>query len=459
MVELQAALQPSFPHSVAIGKGNALRLMGWCTAGFPVRQLALLVNGEAQPVRTWLPQPQSTTHSYDFWAIVPMQERESNLEFGLRAVLSDGQIVQRTLARVAVETLTALPPQEKPHSRTPLIAICMAAYKPDLQLFRRQLETIRAQTWPNWRCLIRDDGSGAAVLEEMRQIIGADERFVLIAAPERRGFYQNFERCLALAPPEAEFIALADQDDEWYPHKLQRAVEQFEAATLLVYSDLRVVSKTGELISPTFWQYRQNNFTDLGALLLVNSVPGAGTMFRRRLLDYVLPFPPQEQTIFHDHWIAVVALTLGIMKYVDEPLYDWIQHGTNAGGFGEKLRPTYRSYWAQLRRTAFTANGKLAGRGIYETHILPLALLARVAAMRCLDVTSPAKQHVLKRAAELDHAWRSMVWLAARGLGDWQQRDVTNGMEYYFLNGALWRQLAHCQERGRGLLRHLNAMR
>lgn len=456
MVELLATLQPGLPSACAIGKGNALRLAGWCTTARAVRRLELLVNGQAQPVFTWLPQA-SATHSYDFWTIISVTEPAQQLELGLRAVLTGGEIAQQPLGCLPVETVAAPRSQAPPLSTTPLVAICMATFNPEAQLFRRQIESICAQTWTNWRCIIRDDGSDPAVLEEMRQIIGVDERFELVAASEHCGFYQNFERCLTLAPPAAEFIALADQDDVWQPFKLERSLAQFTPQTWLVYCDLRVVNKMGELLSSTFWRYRQNNYADLGALLLVNSVPGAGTMFRRRLLDYILPFPPPEPTIFHDHWIAVMALSLGAINYVDEPLYDWVQHGANVGGFSERPRPPLDSLLSQLRQTLCAAHGQQAGRGIYHTHILPLALMARVAALRGKGEIAPAKRQVLERAAALDHAWLSLVWLAARGLGDWRQRGVTNGMEYYFLNGALWRQRASWRARAHRLLQSLGA--
>ena len=42
------------------------------------------------------------------------------------------------------------------------------------------------------------------------------------------GFYGNFERALSLVPANAELIALADQDDEWYPEKLEVLATRLE---------------------------------------------------------------------------------------------------------------------------------------------------------------------------------------------------------------------------------------
>ena len=59
----------------------------------------------------------------------------------------------------------------------------------------------------------------------------------------------------------------------------------------LVYSDARVVSRDGELISETWWNRRRNNHSDLLSLLVANAVTGAASLFRRELLDHALPVP------------------------------------------------------------------------------------------------------------------------------------------------------------------------
>ena len=97
----------------------------------------------------------------------------------------------------------------------------MATYEPPLDLFARQIESIRAQTHRDWVCVIRDDGSSPERLRRRsREVVGDDPRFVVSRSPRRLGFYRNFERALALAPAGARYVALADQDDVWHPDKL-----------------------------------------------------------------------------------------------------------------------------------------------------------------------------------------------------------------------------------------------
>ena len=80
----------------------------------------------------------------------------------------------------------------------------------------------------------------------------------------------------------------------------------------LAYSDMRIVTAKGEVISDTYWSRRRNNHTNFASLLIANTVTGAAaSMFRRDVLDYALPFPQEVDEQRHDHWIAIVAMALG----------------------------------------------------------------------------------------------------------------------------------------------------
>lgn len=327
------------------------------------------------------------------------------------------------------------PDQKNPTA--PLIAICMATYNPDLARFQRQIDSLIAQTHRNWICIISDDGSDEEKSRDMKSILAADERLHFFRWPERVGFYRNFERGLELTPPEAEFIALADQDDVWRPEKLIVSVDAFDAETFLVYSDMRIVREEGELISSTFWNNRRNNSTDLGALLLINCVPGAGAVFRRTLLNLILPFPQTSGHEFHDHWIAVVALAAGKLGFCREPLYDWIQHSSNVIGFIEPVRRPARKVIIELARKFFQNSGRDEARSIYEEHVRKIAMMARTAERRAAASLSGLKRRQLNLVSGLDHSLHSVLWLIGKSLLDWRKMSVLNNTGYYIAFGAL----------------------
>ena len=97
---------------------------------------------------------------------------------------------------------------------------------------------------------------------------------------------------------------------------------------------------------------------DLLSLLVANSVTGAASLFRAELLDDALPFPPAQFAHFHDHWIALVALSLGDIAFVERPLYDYVQHGDATLGHAAANRmPAMRERLARCAATRASGSG------------------------------------------------------------------------------------------------------
>jgi glycosyl transferase family 2 len=327
-------------------------------------------------------------------------------------------------------------------AQAPSVAICMATFEPDPPLLERQIASIKAQTDAAWSCLISDDGSSGERLEALRRLTAGDARFTVSRANERSGFYRNFERALRMVPPRVEFVALADQDDRWYPEKLATLLDACAGARL-AYSDMRIVDEGGRVLSETFWRGRRNNHTNLASLLLNNTVTGAASLFRRELLDLVLPFPPQVGDAFHDHWIASVALATGDIAYVDRPLYDYVQHGGAARGHEAAMRPydprrllSWRDPGGSVGRIAVHAERS------YEGDVRRLALAARTIEARADGTIEPDRARALRRVARLDRGLAAIPWLALRSLRRLAGRNETMGIELSLLSAIVWHRLA-----------------
>lgn len=207
--------------------------------------------------------------------------------------------------------------------------VALAAYQPDWELFRTQLRTIQNQTHERFLCLISADGGFAEVRDFVSGELGGDERFRVIGFEDRLGFYGNFERVLQHVPADAEWVALSDQDDVWYPTKLETLLPHLNDVSL-VAAQARVVRLPGNEVVRASTQ-RKN--VALDALLAQNQVTGSLCLFRRELLDLALPFP-RLNTIsqVHDHWLAVCAKATGGALVVNDIVQDYVQHGGNVLG-------------------------------------------------------------------------------------------------------------------------------
>ena len=314
------------------------------------------------------------------------------------------------------------------------LAICLTTYNPDLTLFRRQIDSLRAQTVREWTCFVQDDRSRPEVFAEIERVCGADPRFVVARNAVNLGFYRNFERCLRNVPASAKWVALCDQDDEWYPDKLARGLERLTGDVQLVYSDMRLVDVERRPISDTYWAKRRNNYRSLATLLVANTVTGAASIFRRAVLDKALPFPAYVESSFHDHWLAVVSMLLGGLDYIDAPLYDYTQHGRNV--IGHTAFDSV-STWKALSDHA----GKLLGLVVrpdrlkklltvvplYYTEYRKLQLYRTVLELRFSSL--PRAQ---KRVVDLfaDRLWNAPQLMIGTHLGVLLRGDTTNMVEF-----------------------------
>jgi glycosyltransferase involved in cell wall biosynthesis len=318
----------------------------------------------------------------------------------------------------------------------------MATHEPPTELFERQLESLREQTHDNWVCVISDDASPHESFAALEVAVGEDSRFRVSRSERRLGFYRNFERALEMTPAEAEFVAFADQDDRWDAAKLEMLVREIGDAQL-VYSDARAVRPDGTVISSTLWRDRRNNFTSLASLLFANTVTGAAAMFRRSLLDLVLPFPDAPGEPYHDHWTALVARGAGHLTYVERPLLDYVQHsGAVLGHEAIEARPAISRRRRIGRLARDPASARERWREAYEQEWLRVTAFARALCERLGHRLSPADRRVLDRVSAGGRSPLTWSWLALRPLRSLAGRNETRSFEHRLLRGLLWDRFA-----------------
>ncbi len=455
--ELHFGIESELPAEIVVGRGNLLTLYGWCFhTRRPIRRLELLVDGEAQPlIAHGMPRPDvlheltgsavapELAYRSGFWGLITLREvsEPREVEIRLHAKLAGGGTVSKRVAR-----LRLLPGERKPWARinggTPHVAIGMATFNPPPELFRQQIESIRAQTYENWTCLISDDDSRPEAVAMIEQLVGDDPRFRVERGPRRLGYYRNFERVLDSVPAEAELVTLSDQDDHWHPDKLATLVERISDDVTLAYSDMRVTDPEGDTISPTFWTERANNPDDLGTLLIVNSVTGGSSLFRSELLDYILPFPTPPEGGLHDHWVAMVAMSLGEVAYVDHPLYDYVQHRAAALGH-ESLRRPRRIRGPGFLNAIRSPSGlraaiarRLSPARLSYPVLLGVRTSAELLLLRGGKAIGRRKRRLLRRWARVERSPVSWVWLIVRArIG----RSKTLGSERRLVAASVWR--------------------
>ena len=199
-----------------------------------------------------------------------------------------------------------------------------------------QLQSLEFQTRRPDRLLISDDGSTDETLSIVQRF--ADRLPIEVSVnPTRLGASANFGRVLERSA-QADVILLCDQDDIWFPEKIETLVRALadEPNALLAFSDAQLIDGAGVPMRGTLraalgaegiagWPPQ----AVVEALLRRNLVTGATAAIRRPLLDFALPMPPG---FWHDEWLAMIAASMGALVAVDRPLMSYRIHAANAAG-------------------------------------------------------------------------------------------------------------------------------
>jgi hypothetical protein len=434
-------LESPLPASLPAGSGLALYCSGTAHGSSGRVQAVELLVGDVRHDLNAVAMPRFDMpfRRSGFWGVIAVRapDTEGALILRVQARTEDGARELVEIGRIDVAPTpdgTTSSQSNLPRDGAPeLIAICMGTFEPQPALLEAQLDSLRSQTDSAWVCVISDDHSSAESYAMLESLVGDDERFVLSRASKRIGFYRNFERALTLAPPWAELIAFCDQDDVWYPDKLTVLRAAIGHAGL-VYSDQRLVNADGRIIRETMWSGRSNNHSSLASLLMANSVTGASCLFRREVAKRALPFPDSPGIEFHDHWLALVALASGQIRYVDRPLYDYIQHDRAVLG---KTKPPHETSWAWRRQPRVSR-----WRAAYFLAYVPGQVRAKTLLLRCADQLTPAQRRGLERYLAAERSLMALAWLLLRPLRAVWGQNETLATEWELARGVLWRRVA-----------------
>lgn len=236
-----------------------------------------------------------------------------------------------------------------------MVSVCMAV-RNGARYVREQVDSILCQLGPADELVVSDDHSSD---ETIALIKAFDDPRISIYINERRGIVNNFE--WALTHAKGDFIFLADQDDIWYPDKVEVMCRELETCDAVV-CDCALVKYEGEgieqrvVLAQSFFLYNRSR-RGLLRNLMRNSYMGCCMAFRRSVLQASLPFPARVG--LHDSWIGVVAEARFRTKFIDRVLLDHRIHSANASTTGRKssLHPFTKIHQRyQMVRTLLVRN-------------------------------------------------------------------------------------------------------
>ena len=217
------------------------------------------------------------------------------------------------------------------------VQILMSTYN-GARYLRTQLDSIVRQTIEEKTLLIRDDGSSDNTMDILHEY-QAQYSWIKVYQGGNLGVQKSFFELIAKSDPLADYIAFADQDDEWLPEKLECAVYKLEAcarddkAVPLLYcgSQIMVDEELKPLDVTVSRIVRKASF---GNALVQNICTGCTAVINQKLANLIKENMPVDidAIVMHDWWLYLTASCFGSVVYDDISYIRYRQHGKNTHG-------------------------------------------------------------------------------------------------------------------------------
>lgn len=212
---------------------------------------------------------------------------------------------------------------------SPKVDILLATYN-GANYIKDQLNSILYQTYKNWNLIIRDDGSTDGTIEIIQNYANLDSRIIIYTDEKGNlGVFQNFMNLISQS--KSSYIMLADQDDIWMSNKVEkslsfiRKVEDKDTPTLVFSNSILCNESMTEQFR---FNYSFKEIPRLSNFLFYNAgYQGANMIFNIKLKNRLQPIFGNQ--IVHDFHISLVALLLGKVYHIPEPLMIYRRHSSS----------------------------------------------------------------------------------------------------------------------------------
>lgn len=221
-----------------------------------------------------------------------------------------------------------------------MIEILLPVYNGEKYL-GEQIDSIINQSYKDWIIKIRNDGSK----DGSQEIIDSyckqyPDKIIQIKHPEHNIGLVCSLNVLLENGPHCNYIMFSDQDDVWFPEKIEKSLNELKKiereyinSPIGVCCDAQCVDENLNIISPSFFESQKFSLNVLGnvnKMMALNIVQGSTVITNRVAKDKYYPFP--EFLNVHDMWLSVIIAHYGKMCYHKEALMAYRQHQSNVLG-------------------------------------------------------------------------------------------------------------------------------
>ena len=219
------------------------------------------------------------------------------------------------------------------------VDVLLASYNGE-KYISEQIESILAQTYKNFRIIIRDDGSNDNTVKIIHDYQKRYPEIITVISDNAKcgSPTSNFFEILKYA--DSNYIMFSDQDDFWFPEKISTTLSEMQKlesqygnnTPILVFAASQATDETLKPLNPDSTPKKiPENLLRLNRLLVENcGVGGCVLMANRVLYKNIGSYSPE--IMIHDWWFAIYASACGIIRYIPKNLMFYRQHGNNSFG-------------------------------------------------------------------------------------------------------------------------------
>jgi glycosyltransferase involved in cell wall biosynthesis len=256
----------------------------------------------------------------------------------------------------------------------PRVSIAMATYN-GARFIREQLDSFAAQTLLPDELVVCDDGSTDATVDIVETFASKAPFSVKVYRnPEHLDFTRNFEKAFSLC--SGDIVFFSDQDDVWFPRRIQKIVSEFAMCP-----NLMVIVNNQILTDAVL---RSSGLTPLDHLKCIGKdsdglVEGCATALRRSWGAVLFPMPLEaspfvlSRSLSHDTWLHKFSRLLNLRSVIEEPLQFRRRTGSNATSWiASHARPIGLRDLAKERKRVAPSEAwhrQLAIVMVYERHL------------------------------------------------------------------------------------------
>lgn len=214
-----------------------------------------------------------------------------------------------------------------------------------------QLKSILDQTHPVDEIVVCDDGSTDETIKIIESIREENSSVItLYKNPQTLGFKENFFNAIRLC--HGDVVFLCDQDDIWYPNKVETIAKWFEnhPERNVVFTDASLIDGDGKVSNDCLWQKfgfdkLKQKYLDHGYGLDVwawcNRATGATMAFRKEYFNGIDWNSLSDR--YHDKLIALCAIIDHCIGYICTPLIYYRLHPDQSCGVATKMHELFLS--------------------------------------------------------------------------------------------------------------------